>query len=542
MTPARGLAEADGVTGCRVLRTAGADYADGAEEIVHSILRFAVDRSALSDELHHAACTWPERYHLDRGRANLLRALRLPATARVLEVGCGCGAVTRYLAETVALVDAVEPMAARAAAARARTADLGNVEVFVGLIEDVPAEPVYDVVVAVGVLEYVADGSPQDAPYVAFLDAVRRRLAPGGVAVLATENQFGVKYLAGAPEDHTGRAWDGVHGYPHGGHAHTFGRRGLQRQFAAAGFGSTRMLGLFPDHRMTRLVLDDTLADAQPRLATALPVMPSPDHVGDAARVADEGRIWAELVRGGSPGEHWNSFLVLAGEDEAATRRLWPDGRHAVYFNTDRASALCGRAEVVTDGTTWSVRRSAMATGDAGAVRLRDYAEPVLDLPTLLDVVTEHPERAVDLLEEWKHLVHLTWPQHRGAAWDLVPHNVLVGDDGLVPIDLEWEVDGLTAEDVVARGLLLTADSLAARGWAGAGEDTTVGGLAAWLAVACGLDPAVVTAAAEKEAWFQAVRVTGSTADPMLDEETANMSGAMRRRLDEPVYGKGAGG
>src|SRR5699024_4192017 len=118
----------------------------------------------------------------------IVRCLDLPASARVLEVGAGCGAVTRYLGETCALVDALEPVPSRAAAAAARNADLDNVQVFVGEIADVPDEAAYDVVVVIGVLEYVGAGTAERAPYAQFVRELAARLTPAGTLALAIEN------------------------------------------------------------------------------------------------------------------------------------------------------------------------------------------------------------------------------------------------------------------------------------------------------------------------------------------------------------------
>src|SRR5438132_6386209 len=168
LTPLRRLATRS-VDGCRVLgKTAGA-FRDGAEEEVARLVEQATDLSSMSDELFAAATSWPQMYHLASSRANILRALDLPRSAAVLEVGAGCGAISRYLGETCDLVDAVEPSLERARVARRRTRDLRNVEVFVGDATHIPAEPAYDLVVVVGVLEYSGAGAAEAGPYLAFL-------------------------------------------------------------------------------------------------------------------------------------------------------------------------------------------------------------------------------------------------------------------------------------------------------------------------------------------------------------------------------------
>ncbi len=177
--------------------------------------------------------------------------LRAPADSNVLEVGAGCGPITRYLGETGAQIDALEPVLPRARVARERTRDLGNVEVFCGNFEDVPPDPVYDLVIVVGVLEYVGGGEAEPEPYLGFLRECRTRLRPGGCLVLAIENKLGVKYLTGTGEDHSGRIFHSVEDYPRLGPARTFSSTALLDMMTACDF-SPRLFGVFPDYKTGR--------------------------------------------------------------------------------------------------------------------------------------------------------------------------------------------------------------------------------------------------------------------------------------------------
>lgn len=529
-TPLRAGAEPDEY-GCTVLSTGVSDYSDGAEDLVTALLEHAQDRSSLSDELTLAARTWPERYHLDHGRANVLRALDLPGDAVVLEIGCGTGAVTGYLAEHCRSVDAVEPVASRARGARARTRDFGDVEVFVGGIEDVPAAEAYDVVVVIGVLEYVGGGSNDDAVYTDFLRAAHARLRPGGTLVLAIENQLGVKYLCGAAEDHTGIPWDGVAGYPAGGVARTFSRARLTGLVERAGFTGTTVLGAFPDYKLTRAVLTDELLAANPRLAKRLPGFPSPDWAGGGERVVAEERVWAELVDAGLAAQHGNSFLLLAGKDSAP--KLWPPDTLAAFFSTDRAADFCTRSVVERSGAGLRVRRTPLATRPAAAhgVRIVSTVDEVVDAPTVLDVVRDEPARLTELLGRWREFLLAQAGELGPRLWDLTPQNLLVTPAGLVPIDLEWSVDGCSADDVLARGILITADELA-RG--GHGEGDTVGDVVRDLCARLGLAEAAVLGVVPAEARFQAVRQAGRCDPAYLAERTAELTRAWTVRLAEP--------
>jgi hypothetical protein len=84
------------------------DYSDDFECKLYERIRRATDRSTLSIELLPLIVDWPSEYHISSGRHCLLRPLGIEPATNALELGCGCGAVTRYLGELGALVTAVE--------------------------------------------------------------------------------------------------------------------------------------------------------------------------------------------------------------------------------------------------------------------------------------------------------------------------------------------------------------------------------------------------------------------------------------------------
>src|SRR5580658_7624147 len=85
-------------------------YSDGVEVEgrLFDIVSRATDRSTFSSELITCITDWPSEYHLSRARHCLLRPLNIQPGSKVLELGCGCGAITRYLGEIGAEVVAVE--------------------------------------------------------------------------------------------------------------------------------------------------------------------------------------------------------------------------------------------------------------------------------------------------------------------------------------------------------------------------------------------------------------------------------------------------
>ena len=427
-TPVRDLGTVS-ASGVRLLRDVGSTYRDGAEEVALQIVSAAKDRSAASDEMVRAAVGWAQRYHFDPARANIVRCLDLPPTARVLEIGAGCGAVTRYLGERCAAVDALEPVQARAEVARVRTADLPHVDVVVGMLADVPAQPTYDVVVVIGVLEYVADGAADLAPYKGFLDDVAARLVDGGTLVLAIENRLGVKYVVGAPEDHTNRVFDSIEGYPRGGRARTFSRRELEELVAGSGLQPVTRVA-FPDYKIPRAVFGELPATTR-SLLHRIPEFPSPDWRAQRPRLADERSVWRTLVDAGLDREFGNSFLVLAGK--GAPSGLWPDGRGAMFWSSNRLPHLMTQTAVEIDGDSVRFRRTVAGphASAASTVRVVESDVPYVagtDLPVV--IADAGLAAAGPLLTEWQRQLDAAAEQDPLSLLDFVPHNMIVDAEG----------------------------------------------------------------------------------------------------------------
>src|ERR1700737_4522467 len=128
-------------------------YSDGAEaeRRIYDVIRGARDRGTFSNELAGAIEGWPSEYHLSRQRHCIVRPLGIKPRDRVLEFGCGCGAITRYLGEIGAGVTAIEGAWPRARAAAERCRDLPNVTVIDDDFLQFAANGQFDWVLLVGV-------------------------------------------------------------------------------------------------------------------------------------------------------------------------------------------------------------------------------------------------------------------------------------------------------------------------------------------------------------------------------------------------------
>ncbi|WP_190285962.1 MULTISPECIES: bifunctional 2-polyprenyl-6-hydroxyphenol methylase/3-demethylubiquinol 3-O-methyltransferase UbiG [unclassified Pantoea] len=233
------------------------NYNDGDyhENYILEVVTKAQDCSVLSQELAGYIKDWPSQYHLTSKRSNLLR----PFTGnfkgkRILEIGCGCGAITRFIAETGADIVAVEGSKRRASITRNRCKNLENVTVINSSSEKIPDIGEFDYVLLIGVLEYAQCFLGSDGQS-SLLSFCKKRLKGDGSLFVAIENQLGMKYLSGAKEDHLGIPMVGINNAYHANGVRTFGRVELIQMMKNVGFNNVEEFLPFPDYKLPTLLI-----------------------------------------------------------------------------------------------------------------------------------------------------------------------------------------------------------------------------------------------------------------------------------------------
>ena len=298
-------------------------YSDGqdTEKLLKQILSDASDLSSDSTELQAKITDWPTEYHLSTTRANLIRPLNLSKVQRVLELGCGCGSITRYLGEQAGLqVDSVEGSPIRAELAALRCADLPNVSISTANFNQIKLpQNYYDLVIFVGVTEYAGRFSEQATDQQALQDMLamgRAATKVDGVTLVAIENRTGLKYLLGAKEDHYAVPYIGLDDYPDSTGIRTYTKPEWQAQIEQAGFSTAKFYYPFPDYKVPTLVLGDDLATAV--VKDPLKTVVSRDYNSAFFLGEGESRIWQGLAEAGTLADHANSFLIFMADQPAS--------------------------------------------------------------------------------------------------------------------------------------------------------------------------------------------------------------------------------
>jgi len=319
----------------------GIPYNDGdePEERIAKIIEQANDLSCLSTELARQCTDWPSRYHLAPARANILRPFAATLRGSVLEIGAGCGAITRFLGEQGGQVLAVEGSLRRAAIAASRTRDLDNVTVIAENFAqfDYPAQ--FDVITLIGVLEYANLFMHTEHPPLAMLQRVRSMLKPQGILILAIENQLGLKYFAGAGEDHTGLPMYGIEGRYRPDQPQTFGRAVLTDLLRHGGFSALDFLLPLPDYKLPSSIITSSGLNCKGFDAVAFARQSAcydpqlPPYRNFAPELT-----WPVIFENGLALDLANSFLVAASP--AAKPCLDPQYL-AFHYSTGRQAKYC---------------------------------------------------------------------------------------------------------------------------------------------------------------------------------------------------------
>ncbi len=444
----------------------GIAYNDGdeVEQRIAAIVEQASDITVLSTELRQYCTDWPSLYHLSGTRANILRPFEDELRGDILEIGAGCGAITRYLGECGGNVLALEGSKRRAAIARNRTRDLSNVTVVAEKFDDFAIEHQFDVITLIGVLEYANLFTTGDHPAQAMLAHVKKLLKPTGKLIIAIENQLGLKYFAGAPEDHIGQPMYGIEGRYRKDQPETFGRKVLDDMLEGVGFRSREFLAPFPDYKLptsivTKAGFESNEFDAAALISHSVRKDPQlPPILAFSPEL-----VWPSLVQNELGMDMANSFLVVARNNDLKYSNL---PVFAWHYSTERKEEFCKETRFLLNEKNYIDVKCRLLSSNIRTESNNELLKFKLEESSeykygkllsneLLDLLTQDNWCTEDIADFFKRYLKilaflvdggLTYSKFSSASnllpgcfFDAIPQNIIIKNNGSPQlIDQEW--------------------------------------------------------------------------------------------------------
>lgn len=439
------------------------NYSDGeeTEKSIFNKLQITQDRSIFSEELSKKIDDWPTEYHFSPLRHNLLRHIQFNENHSILELGCGCGAITRQIGERGASVDAVDGSFIRAKIASLRCSDLPKVRVYVSDFKDVEFDNKYDFVLLIGVLEYSSLFFKTDDPFTECIQNAKSALKPNGKLIIAIENRLGLKYFMGLNEDHVDKPFYGIQDLYSRNQPKTFGKVEIHDMLLKNGFQHVEFQYPFPDYKIPEVVFfEKAFTDKAFLPSQIISQYRSRDYSNLSTPLFSESIVWPVIEANNLIPDLSNSFLIIADEspksDGSDSKLL------AVKYSVDRKKVFNTKTEFIKKSSDMKrneiiVKKTFLISGDKkkGSMVFDYKAQAyihgkILENEIVESILSKEFGRFLGLIKKWiDFLVDNAIKKINGkdiytstlksCFIDCIPSNIVHNSSGLVYIDNEWK-------------------------------------------------------------------------------------------------------
>jgi phosphorylcholine metabolism protein LicD/2-polyprenyl-3-methyl-5-hydroxy-6-metoxy-1,4-benzoquinol methylase len=307
---------------------------------------------------------WEVFYHLSSMRTSLFNWYDFKEGAELLEIGGGFGALTGLFCQKCTNVTTVESNIFRAEAIQQRYADLENLNIFVGQIENIIFKEKFDYIILVGMLEEVSyQGIKKLSQY---LQRLSNFLKPEGKLLIAVENRFGIRYFCGAVESTTGRPFAGLNPSPEGKNRSGFSKKEMIDLLKESGLRNHKFYYPLPDYKLPQLIYSEQFLPQSELRERLIPYYTNPRTL-----VAKENEIYDDLVDNNVFEFFSNSFLIECALDSQFSTAIF------AAVTTDRGKEN-GFATIIHQDET-VVKRPLFQEGQKNARKIYENIKELKD-------------------------------------------------------------------------------------------------------------------------------------------------------------------
>ncbi|WP_445956145.1 class I SAM-dependent methyltransferase [Yeosuana sp.] len=433
-------------------------YSDGdkTEERIYNIIKNARDLSIFSDELIEQIYDWPTEYHFSPLRHNLLRHFEFKSTDRILELGCGCGAITRQLGESGAAITAIEGSKQRAKCASSRTRDLPNVNVYCSDFQKISFDNQFNYVTLIGVLEYSTIFFSEEDPLKACLEIIKSALKPDGKLIIAIENRLGLKYFMGYSEDHGGAPFSGIQDLYTNETAKTLGKEELLVLLKQSNFENINFQYPFPDYKIPEVLFFESAFKSEKfSPSDIICQMTSRDYSRKTIPLFSENLVWPIIDSNKLISQLSNSFLVVASLNKQ--KEIDEQKVLGIKYTVDRKIEYNTRTEFIeNDENNIIVKKKNIIISLVNNKEIKqelvtdDYYHGVnLDVQINKAIKSNNFAKFIDNINLWINYIktnavkeynsdNIYYSRVLPNYIDCIPRNLIITQEGLKYIDREW--------------------------------------------------------------------------------------------------------
>lgn len=239
-------------------------------------------------------------YHLSSLRRGILSWYDFNENSSLLEIGAGYGALTGMFCEKCAEVIAVEANSNCAEALAKRHDHYNNLEVICGDWRGMEFGRKFDYVVFFDAIQCDT----------VFLNQIVKMLKPSGRLLITYENCFGLKYMCGMPDHHTGKVFEGITNYAKQTERCSFGRGEICKVIGDSAFKKYKFYYPLPDARFPQVIYSDTRL---PEVNVTERLLPYYENIDTL--MCKEGQLYEEVISQGAFPFMANSFLIECSLD-----------------------------------------------------------------------------------------------------------------------------------------------------------------------------------------------------------------------------------
>lgn len=256
--------------------------------------------------------TTEEIRHLSTICQNIINWYPFRENSSILEVGGNLGEITGVLCKKANKVVTLENQPDKATIISKRYENQDNLEIILGEWEDITLTEKFDYITLIGSLPYIAKANHMTSQEM--IDELSKNLKEDGILLIAVDNQFGIRYFVGNPENHLNKKFVGLLNYNNEeDKIETYTKQKLQKMLEQTGFSYQNFYYPLPDYRMPNVIFSDK---EPPKYNSVDKYMPYPKEKSDI--LMNEIDLFREILKNDDSLFSFfaNAYLVEASKKE----------------------------------------------------------------------------------------------------------------------------------------------------------------------------------------------------------------------------------